>query len=271
MKSVWKDNDFYVVNKDESGNLHNVFVLNPGQLTDEIAVDNFQTVKVLTVSGNLNGTDIAAINEMTSLRYLDMRQANIVEGGEAYSGNLKTENNVFGDDFFRNMKNLSTIILPESVKSIGSCVINTCIKSVIIPDGIIEIGNYAFSGCSSLSSIEIPNSVTTIGESAFSGCSSLSSTEIPQNITVIGESAFKDCLSLTSVIILDGNNELNIRESAFDGCKLNEMYWGRNLDKGCYGMPLGFKESLLKVTIGRDVTRIIPYAFRGCSSLKSVI
>lgn len=248
--SVWEDNTFYMVSKDNSGNSRNIFVQESGKLSDAIGVENLQSVKVLTVSGNLNCADIATINEMTSLQFLDMRQANIVEGGEAYCGNLKTENNVFGDDFFRNMKNLSVIILPESVKSIGSFVVNTSIKSVIIPDGIIKIGNSAFSGCSSLTYIEIPQSVYNIGESAFKGC-----------------------LSLTSVIILDGNNDLYIKGTAFDDCKLNEVYLGRNLGYDCeyyIGSPFRFKNCLLKVTIGSNVKRIKYSAFEGCSSLTSI-
>ena len=35
--------------------------------------------------------------------------------------------------------------------------------SVKIPDGVTEIGVYAFSGCTSLSSVVIPSSVTEIG------------------------------------------------------------------------------------------------------------
>ena len=44
---------------------------------------------------------------------------------------------------------------------------------VIIPDGVTEIGDYAFFCCSSLTSVTIPNSVTEIGENAFSECESL--------------------------------------------------------------------------------------------------
>ena len=60
------------------------------------------------------------------------------------------------------------------------------IKSAVITEGIINIGDCAFSGCSSLTSIVIPDSVTGIGGSAFSGCSSLTSIVIPDSVTGIG-------------------------------------------------------------------------------------
>ena len=43
----------------------------------------------------------------------------------------------------------------------------------VIPDGVKQIGSWAFRGCSALTSITIPDSVTHIGENAFSECSSL--------------------------------------------------------------------------------------------------
>ena len=49
-------------------------------------------------------------------------------------------------------------------------------ESFTIPPSVTVIGNYAFSGCSSLTSINIPPSVTTIGDYAFNGCSSLDAT-----------------------------------------------------------------------------------------------
>ena len=62
-------------------------------------------------------------------------------------------------------------------------------KELTIPDGVTSIGNYAFHGCSSLTSINIPDSVTDIGDEAFFGCSSLKSVTIPDSVTSIGEYA----------------------------------------------------------------------------------
>ena len=86
----------------------------------------------------------------------------------------------------------------------------------IIPDGVTEIRDYAFSGCTSLQSIEIPNSVTKIGSEAFRGCTSLQSIEIPDSVTEIGESAFRCCTSLQSIVIPDSVTEVGW--SAFWGC-----------------------------------------------------
>ncbi|MDE6304564.1 MAG: leucine-rich repeat domain-containing protein [Paramuribaculum sp.] len=70
-----------------------------------------------------------------------------------------------------------------------------------IPSTVEAIGDYAFQGCSSLTSVEIPNSVTTIENYAFEDCSSLTSVEIPNSVTTIGTSAFRLCSALTSVEI----------------------------------------------------------------------
>ncbi|MDE7363439.1 MAG: leucine-rich repeat domain-containing protein [Ruminococcus sp.] len=81
----------------------------------------------------------------------------------------------------------------------------------IIPDSVTIISDYAFSGCTNLTSITIPDSVTSIGEWAFSGCISLTSITIPDSVTSIGDSAFYYCPSLKIITIHDnityiGNN-----------------------------------------------------------------
>ena len=90
------------------------------------------------------------------------------------------------------------------------------IENVMIGNGIICIGDYAFHGCSSLESINISESVTSIEEDAFYGCSSLESINIPENVTSIGICAFEECSSLESINIPE--SVTSIGESAFSGC-----------------------------------------------------
>ena len=82
-----------------------------------------------------------------------------------------------GDYVFRDCSGLTSVTIPDSVKSIGSYAFNGCrgLTSVTIPDGVTSIGDFAFDGCSGLTSITIPDSVTSIGKSAFDGCSGLTS------------------------------------------------------------------------------------------------
>lgn len=91
------------------------------------------------------------------------------------------------------------------------------VKSVIIENGVTNIGNYAFDHCEHLTSITISDSVTSIGEVAFSCCSNLTSVTIPDYVTGIGRFAFIDCSRLTSVNI--PNSVTSIGNSVFKGCR----------------------------------------------------
>ncbi|MDE6574660.1 MAG: leucine-rich repeat domain-containing protein, partial [Muribaculaceae bacterium] len=62
-----------------------------------------------------------------------------------------------------------------------------------IPNSVTSIKDYAFSGCSSLTSVTIPNSVTSIEKYAFSDCSSLTSVTLPSSLSYLGADVFKGC------------------------------------------------------------------------------
>ena len=154
----------------------------------------------------------------------------------------------FGWSKFIGCRSLTSLVIPDSVTNIGDYAFSGCrsLTSLVIPDSVTNIGDYAFEGCGSLSSLVLPDGVTSIGKCAFRECGSLSSLVLPDGVTNIGGNAFADCKSLRSVVI--PNSVTSIGGGAFGGCK-----------------------SLHSVVIPDSVTSIGDYAFSGCSALSSVV
>ena len=143
---------------------------------------------------------------------------------------------------------------------------NNKITSIIIPDGVTSIGDYAFSGCYILASVSIPNSVTSIGVSAFQICYTLASVTIPDSVISIGMLAFKGCSKLTSITIPE--SVTHIGTSLFDGCtKLDTLYFNAI---ACETVVSKLQCVNIKVLyIGDKVTKIPRNLFWGCNKLTS--
>ena len=122
-----------------------------------------------------------------------------------------------GKSAFENCRFLTSVMIPESVKTIGKSAFENCVSltSIMIPK-METISCFAFENCRSLTSVTIPESVETIGNSAFKNCVSLTSLMIPKSVETIGCSAFEYCFSLTSVTIPNGVT--SIGDSAFHSC-----------------------------------------------------
>lgn len=148
------------------------------------------------------------------------------------------------------------------------------------------IGEYAFAGCSELTSISLPDGLKLIKKYAFDGCSELKAISVPGSVLNIGGFAFKGCTALEDVRFEDGTEELGLEDNSpkhgyrvgllFD-CPVKTFYLGRNL------VPTGFSETespfmswsgahayLTSVTIGNRVEYIGNYLFRYCRGLSSV-
>lgn len=78
---------------------------------------------------------------------------------------------------------------------------NTAIENVILPEGLTNLGEGAFSQCEKLTSVVFPKSLSAIGERAFNNCTSLIKIEMPTGLTSIGSDAFNGCTSLEEVSI----------------------------------------------------------------------
>ena len=150
--------------------------------------------------------------------------------------------------WYKYKDSLFTVIVESGVIDIGAYAFSGCssLRSIEFPEGLESINAYAFSGCSSLTSIKLYEGFHDIREHAFSGCSSLSSVELPEGISSLFESTFSGCSSLTSIELPEGL-EIIFRY-AFSDC--------RHLERITLPSSLGMIETL---------------ALSGCSSLTEVI
>ena len=84
----------------------------------------------------------------------------------------------------------------------------TCSGTAVeVPDGVTEIGNFAFYNCGNLQKIMLPASVTKIDWGAFWQCSGLETLTVQGNLAKIGESAFSDCTKLSAVYTVMSEDE----------------------------------------------------------------
>lgn len=146
---------------------------------------------------------------------------------------------------------------------------HTQLESVVIPNGVISIGDSAFSGCTGLTSVEISDSVTHIGNYAFYNCGNLVRIDMPDSITNIGAGAFSHCKSLTCIKIPYGVT--SIEHSTFNSCsKLIDIEIADSVTNiGSYAFQ--YCTSLENISIPKSVINIDYKAFEGCSSITDIV
>ena len=207
-----------------------------GSLSSLIEESQKNQITDLTVTGNLDGTDIRFIREMAGrdsdgketegiLATLNLAGATIVSGGDYYYKEYfeyKTSDNEIGENMF----------------------INCNLSSIVMPDNITVIGTGAFKGCVNLVSVSIPEKVTNIKSSAFEGCSQLESVVFPQNITELGGQSFKGCKALKTFTF---PKVTSLADEILSGC-----------------------DALVSVTIPETVTAVASLVFAGCMKLAEI-
>lgn len=152
---------------------------------------------------------------------------------------------------FRGCTGLKSLVLPNNLMEIYNNAFRDCtgLTSLFIPNSVTSIEQCCFLGCSGLTSLVVPNSVTSIGDYAFEGCSSLTSINIPNNITTIGTRLFYGCTNLTSVTIPDGVTTIGMM--AFNGCSNLQSINIPNSVTSIGNMALNC-ENLISITVNRS-------------------
>ena len=235
----------------------------------DIAVENADGVVIYYEWANSEKTELSVsyTSKYNSSYYSNYSGNVLIPESVIYESNTYRVTAI-GDYAFINCEGLTSINIPNSVKSIGVSSFEGCsgLTTVTIPNSVTNIGYQAFIKCSGLISVVISNNVTSITSSAFSQCSSLTSVTIPNNVMSIGNYTFSGCSSLSSVTI--PNSVTEIGEFAFSGCKqLSQLIFPTNLKKLEIGVCYEC-ENLNSVVIPSGVEFIGRSAFNGCKSLE---
>ena len=205
--------------------------------SDKLEKITFSQTKAITLNSS-------ALYGCTVLKELNLGTLNInasVLTGISYESITVSEDNAY-------LMVEDNILFSKDKKTLIRYPNNKLDKEYIIPNTVNKIESSAFYGCTALTSITIPDGVTTIGSSAFLGCTSLTSVTIPSGVTSIGSSAFSGCTSLV---------EINFNATAMDDLNSNNNVFSN----------AGTSGDGIKVTIGKNVTKIPAYLFYPSSYL----
>ncbi len=195
---------------------------------------------------------------------------------------------------FCNCRKVTSITIPDSVKSVGRGAFAGCssLRSITIPDNVETIAQYAFDDCPDeiFDAVSIPSvklvdgwviecdntlsgsldltACRGIADRAFYNCSGLTSVAMPANLKAVGEYAFANCSGLTAITIPD--SVTSIGWHAFHGCSgLTSIIIPDHvtvLNESAFSDCSGATE----LTIGNRLTTVERFAFTRCSNLERV-
>ncbi len=180
--------------------------------------------------------------------------------------------------FFQGCEVLRTVILPDTVTSIGnsafkdsglaridlpsgltklgtSCFYGTCLQSILIPGGVETLPSYCFRDCKQLKQVTIEEGLTTIQQNAFNNCIRLEALVLPSTLKTLERNAFSKCKTFSGAYFrgpgINASSNYWTNGSLFDGAAddltiyyLSEMSgWDDLTDEGCssvtwYDYPL---------------------------------
>ena len=245
------------------------------------------TVQKLIIKGPINAVDVDTIRKLPQLIALNLKEAIIQGGDETYSVTISSSttnryrlyDNEIGVNMFRRT-NLGEIILPDKLVAIGSYAFSGLrgttdfpFQTIDIPEGVTRLGEDAFYDCTSLESVKLPSSLKSIEFRTFWRCYDLSNVDLG-GVEHIGEEAFNECSSLQNIELSTNIKSLGhrcFRQTGLTSITIPESVTSfGNEENSDYGQTFMYCDDLRTVVLPDNMTEI-PYGmFEGCSRLTSV-
>ncbi len=262
---------------------------------ESIDLSNCNSLEVIGICGWKNLRSIILPNNIREVWHA-------FEGTELESIDLSNCSKLIeiGDSAFKDCKNLTSIIFPNSITKIGeSAFEGSGIEGIDLSNcsELTEIGNGAFKDCENLTSVDLSNcsELTEIGNGAFKDCENLTSVDLSNcsKLIEIGDSAFKDCKNLTSIIFpnsitrigryafeetglesidLSNCSELTeLEDDVFENCEdLSSINLPNSITKIGSGAFVGTSLDTIDLSNCSELTEIGGCVFYNCKSLRSI-
>lgn len=283
---------------------------------DKKAFSGCTRLTSLAIPNNVNSIGSQAFQNCSSITSIKLPANLLTLAGGLFQGCVSLVNfeipssiTTIEDNVFNGCVALQSMIIPENVKELGNKTFYGCnnLKKITIeksPSGLFTHSDVftfcpikslllgrnissCFSENTNLSEVIINSTVTKIPKNAFRGCKDLKSIVIPRSVVEIGEYAFSNS-GLEKIIFEDGADDIkfNLEVASWDeqtphtfsGCKLEDIYLGRNLtisgraqapDLG--GNPYTFFPTTLRnLTIGdyvNNINLLLLYRHKATSTL----